>query len=288
MQPEPISTPSTDSKWQRLVDQMPRPDKEEKILQNVAEGQVEKIAAELHAGGPEAVVALVDMLAESGAGQTDSPTRHALHALVIHVGKLPGEERSRTAGALASTLNDRERPAEVKRFVTQQLQLCGSAAVAPALGQLLSDEQLSADAAMALLAIRVGAAEQFRAALPDATGAQRVAVIQALGSLKDLQSAAPLRRAAARDPDPVARLEAAWALANMGDPGSADVVLKYADEARGFDRIRATHACLLLADNLSAAGRKADAAAIYRHLRDTRVGPSEAHVRGVAERALLQ
>jgi HEAT repeat protein len=286
MQAPSVSTPSTNSKWEQLVARMPRPDPEEKILKNVEEGQVEKVAAELYAGGREAVTALVDMLTEPGGERNDSPVRHALHALVIHAGRLGDEQRRALGVTLASALGSRERSTGVRAFLVRQLQLCGGAEVAPALGKLLRDEALYPDAAMALLAVRDGAAEQFRAALPDVAGPQRVAVIQALGTLKDAESAEPLRRAAERDPDPVARLEAAWALANIGDPAAPTVVLKIADETKGFDRARATKACLLLAENLAAAGRKKEASLIYRHLQDTRADASEAYVRELAERAL--
>jgi HEAT repeat protein len=154
------------------------------------------------------------------------------------------------------------------------------------MGKLLSDDQLYQDAAMALLAIREGAAEQFRAALSDLAGPQRVAAIVSLGTLKNPDSAEALRRTAERDPDPVARQQAAWALAHIGDAGAAPLVLKLADESEGFERVRATKACLLLAENLSASGRKQDAGKIYQHLRDTRTGPEERYVREVAERAL--
>jgi HEAT repeat protein len=263
---------------------MPRPDKEDKTLMNVRHGQVESIVAEFAAGGREAVVALVDMLADPTAGQSDSPVRHALHTLVIHSGGLGDERRRATAAALASTLGDRERSADVRKFVVRQLQLCGGAEVATALGKLLRDDELSNDAAMALLAIRAGAAEQFRAALADLVGPQRVAAIVALGTLRDAESADALREAARRDPDPVARLEAAWALANVGDAASAEAVLAVADDATGFDRTRATNACLLLAENLLASGKEAQAAALYRRLLDTRKDPAEAHVRAAAER----
>jgi HEAT repeat protein len=267
---------------------MPRPDKEEKILKDVAEGQVDAVVAELTAGGHEAVVALVDMLAEPTAAQSDSPTRHALHALVIHAGGLGDEQRRAAARALASTLDDRERPLDVRQFVVRQLQLCGGPEVAPQLGKLLRDEQLCNDTAMALLAIRGGAAGQFRAALPDLVGPQRVAVIVALGTLRDSEVAPALRQAAERDPDPVARLEATCALAGIGDHASVDAVLAVADDSRGFDRTRANNACLLLAENLLAAGRKEQAVNLYRRLRDTRTDPAEAHVRAAAGRALAR
>jgi HEAT repeat protein len=176
----------------------------------------------------------------------------------------------------------------VRKFVVRQLQLCGGPEQAPALGKLLRDEPFTDDAAMALLAIRAGAAAQFRAALADLVGPQRVAVIVALGTLRDAESLDALREAARRDPDPVARLEAAWALANLGDGASADTLLAVADDATGFDRTRATDACLLLAENLLAAGRKGQAAPIYQRLRDTRTDAADAHVRSAAERGLAR
>jgi hypothetical protein len=281
-----VSMPLTSSKWEQLVARMPRPDPEEKILKNVQEGQVEQVVAELHAGGREAVVGLVDLLAEPGGGKSDSPVRHALHALVVYAGGLGDEQRRAVAASLASTLWGRERSAAVRKFVVQELRWCGGAEVAPALGKLFSEEQLYQDAAMALLAIGAGAAAQFRAALRDAAGPQRVAAIVALGTLRDGESVAELRRAVERDPDPVARLEAAWALASIGDAAAAGAVLSLADDAAGFDRARATNACLLLAENLTASGRKDDAAKIYRHLRDTRTDESEAYVRDLARRPL--
>jgi HEAT repeat protein len=286
-QTEPgVSAPSEQSKWEALVARMPRPDLEDKILKDVKEGEVEQIVAELHRGGHAAVVGLVGLLVEPGGEKNDSPARHALHALVIHAGSLGDEQRRALSAALASTLDDANRPTSARAFAVRQLQLCGGAEAAPALGKLLRDEDLYPDAAMALLAIGAGAAAQFRAALPDVTGPQRVAVIQALGALKDAESIEPLRRAAARDADPVARLSAVWALARIGDAGSVEAVLKAADESTGTDRTRAADACLVLAENLTTAGRTDAAAKIYRHLRDTRTGDAERHVRDAASRAI--
>jgi len=286
MQSAEVSTPSTPSKWAQLVAQMPRPDKEDKTLKNVREGQIEEIVGQLAAGGREAVVALVDMLIDPAAGQSDSPVRHALHALVTHAAGVGDEQRRAVAAALASTLGDRERSADVRKFVVRQLLLCGGPEAALALGRLLRDDELSNDAAMALLAIRSGAAEQFRAALADLVGPQRVAAIVALGTLRDAESVDALREAARRDPDPVARLEAAWALANLGDAASADAIFAVAEEATGFDHSRATNACLLLAENLLADGKKEQAVAIYHRLLDKRKGPADAHVRAAAERGV--
>ena len=274
-----VSTPTTSSKWRQLVARMPRPDPEDRILKNVEEGQVEKIAAELLAGGREAVAALVGMLAEPGAEGSDSPARHALHALVIHAGGQGDAQRRAVAAALASTLTDAGRPAGVRSFVVQQLELCADRAVAPALGALLADDQLYADAAMALLSIGGdGARDQFRAALGDATGPRRVAVIQALGTLRDAASADALRRTAARDPDPTARHAAAWALGNIGDPESAGLLTDALARATGHDRIEAANACLLLLENLARGGRTKEADALYERLRTLWADPADRHL----------
>jgi HEAT repeat protein len=141
---------------------------------------------------------------------------------------------------------------------------------------------LAADATTALLAIRDGAAEQFRATLPKSAGKTRVGIVQALGVLKDAESAAPLREAvnsSQRDE----REAAAWALASIGDAGSADLLLKVADAAEGFGRTAATNACLLLAENLSAAGKKAEARKIYSHLWERPSDVPEDHVKQAAQ-----
>jgi HEAT repeat protein len=150
--------------------------------------------------------------------------------------------------------------------------------------QLLADEALAEYAAQALLTIRDGAAEQFRAALPRATGRQRLPVVQALGVLRDAPSADNLKPLAT-DKDADVRRAAVWALANLGDVGSADLLLKAAD-GEGYERIEATPACLLLAENLLAAGSRKEAVRIYTHLRDTRTEPAEAYVRDAAARGL--
>ena len=84
-------------------------------------------------------------------------------------------------------------------------------------------------------------------------------------------------------PDADTRLTALWGLARIADPSQADLVIKAADMATGYERIKATQACLLLAENLAAAGRRAEATRIYRHLLDTRTGDAEQYVRQAAE-----
>jgi HEAT repeat protein len=226
---------------------------------------------------------LVGMLTEPGKGD-DSKARYALHALAVHVGGLRDEMARRAfAASLADTLKE-NRPAGVRRFVVRQLQVVGGKEVAAPLGQLLTDEEVCDEAAQALLAVRAGAAEQFRGALPRAEGKTRLAIVHALGTLRDREAAEALRKVAA-DKDRDTRLTALWALANIGDAGSADLLIK-ASGGEGYERVKATSACLLLAERLLAAGQKAEAVRIYTHLRDSRTEESEKYVKDAAERGL--
>jgi HEAT repeat protein len=242
----------------------------------------EETIAELQRGGREAVTAVVALLTSPEQGG-DSKARHALHALVTHVAaQKDPDARQALAEALNRTLG--QGPVDVQVFVVRQLQRIGDRKIAPALGKLLADDDLWQPAAQALVAIREGAAEQLRGALPAAKGKCLVAIVQSLGALRDTASAASLRKLVT-DPDREVRLAAVWALANMGDTGSPDLLLKAA-EAEGYERVKATDACLLLAERLEAGGKGKDARVIYRRLYDTRTDPSEKHIREAARRKL--
>jgi HEAT repeat protein len=171
--------------------------------------------------------------------------------------------------------------------VARQLQVVGSKDSAPALGKVLADPDLCEYAAQALLAIRAGAPEEFRKALPDLKGGPRLTVLQALGVLADAPSADAMKAAIA-DPDRDVRLAAGWGLARIGDAGSVDLVLKAADVDAGYERIKATSSALLLAEKLLSAGKKADAARIYKHLQTTRTDASETYVKEVAAEGLAK
>jgi HEAT repeat protein len=173
----------------------------------------------------------------------------------------------------------------VQAYLLQELQTAGGKEVAEPLGKLLTDDELSDWAARALVSIGDGAVEQFRAALLQAKGKSRLTVIQNLGVLCDAKSADAMR-AALKDTDREIRIVAARGLAKIGDASAADLLLKAADGPQGWERIQMTKFCLVLAENLTAAGRKSDAAKIYTQLRDTRKDPSEKYVCEAAARGL--
>ena len=165
-----------------LVDQMPDPDGKDMYTENIDKEVIEKAIAEICEGGRENMVGLIEMLGAPGSEQDVKP-RYALRCLANHVLAVKDQQaRKELSDALATALLS-DRSNHVKRFLCQELQWAGGEEAVPALGMLLLDDELVEPATMALLAIRQGAAEQFRAALPNAQGKCRINVIQALGDV---------------------------------------------------------------------------------------------------------
>lgn len=264
-----------------LVDKIPPLDKGGTFTAPPWEEAIAIFDAVLKADG---VAAVVDLLKPVDDGQ-DYKARYVLHGLAHYLGR-PGKEEARVkfSTALALQLSS-ERPAAVRGYLARQLQVVGGREALPALGKALVDPELCEYAAQALLAIGDGAAAEFRKAYPALKGPARLTVLQAFGVLKDVEALDALR-AAAKEPE--TRLVAVWGLANIGDADAVDLVLKAADVEAGHDRIKGTSFAFLLADRLLAAGRKAEAAKIWRHLESTRTDPSEEYVRELAVEALTR
>jgi hypothetical protein len=265
----------------KLVDDLPKPDGAGMYCDNPNKEKIETAVAAIQKGGRESYIGLIDMLLPQGQG--DGKAHYALHCVGNYTLIIKDENaRKEFSQALADQLGS-DRTKEVKAYLCQELQWAGHGEAAPALGKLLNDQDLSAAAAMALVGIRDGAAEQLRAALPNAQGICRLNIVQALGAVGDTQSVAALRQALT-DTDREVRLAAGWGLSRMGDAGSAEALMKAADAEPGWERIQATKHCLVLAEKL-AASNNAGANAIYDYLRRTRTDPSEAYIVAAVEGA---
>jgi len=270
-------------KLKELVAKFPTPAAKDGKLAEVDKDATDAALAELLKGGKDAVVGLVGMLVPTEKGG-DTQVRHALHALVIHVGGRKGDEKRMVAEALASTLAG-DHHADVKLFVLRQIQLVGGKEVVPAIGKVLTDDALAETAVQTLLAIKDGAGAPLRAALSSAKGQRVIVIVQALGTLKDVEAAPALRKLLASDDSDVRRV-AGCALASIGDAECAKLLLKQSTMAEGYERLKLTQACFVLAENLVAAGKKKEAAAIYQHLSDTRREAVEKHFKDAADRGL--
>lgn len=271
-------------KLKALVDQMPNPDGRGMYTENIDKEKIEKTVAEIHRGGRENVLGLIEMLGEPGSAENVKP-HYALRCLGNHTLIIKDENaRRQFAETLASQLGG-ELSTYNKAFLCQELQWAGRREVVGALGKLLTDEELCDPAAMALAAIGDGAADELRRAVPGAKGRCRLAVIDALAALADPGSASAFKEAL-KDPDREVRLAAGSGLARIGDPGSVDLLIQAANVGPGWERVQQTKHCMVLAEKLAAAGRGSEAGKIYSHLRSTRTDPSERYIRDAAEKAL--
>jgi hypothetical protein len=271
-------------KLKALVDQMPNPDDGGMYRENIDKEKIEKAAAEIAKGGRQNMLGLIEMLGEPGSEENVKP-HYALHCVVNHT-LVAGDKNGQKelCQAMASQLSG-DLSTYNKAYLCQELQWAGGREVTPALGSLLTDEELCNPAAMALAAIKDGAAEQFRGALPRAKGACRLAIVDGLAALGDKQSAGVLKDAL-KDSDREVRIAAGAGLAKLGDAGSADVLLKAVPSESGWERIQAIKNCLVLAEKLMAAGNKSEAGKLYKALQGMCSDPTEKYLREAIEKAL--
>jgi hypothetical protein len=270
----------------KLVDQMPDPDGRNMYCENIDKQKIDKAVAEIAKGGAASVAGLIEMLGEPGSAEDVKP-HYALHCVINHALVAKNEDlRKAFCEAVAAQVTN-ERLSEYHRaYLCQELQWAGRDEACPALGKVLLNDDLTEPAAMALAAIGgERAASALRAAAGTAAGKCRLSVLHALAALADAKSAG-LFRAALADADREVRLAAGSGLARAGADSEVDALLKAADCDAGWERIQQTKHCMLLAEKLVKAGKKAEAARIYRHLRDTRKDPSEQYIRTAAESAL--
>ena len=277
-------------KLKKLVDKMPGADggkagkrRSKGTLTGPKWSDITPVFDEILKGGSENIVGIVSMLAPTDEGK-DIKARYTLHALLTYA-CTPGKDKERAcvAGAIASQLAGQSK--DNKAFLMRELQLCADAKTAPELGKYLCTEDLSTSAAYALTAIGAEALPQFRAALPKAKGACLLDVVQALGVLGDTESVKGLCGAAGSD-DREIRLTAVQGLANIGDAGGVDAVIKASNAKGVWERDQTANACLNLADKLAAAVKKDDADKIYKHLQKTRTDANEKLVADIAATAL--
>ena len=249
----------------------------------------DKICDQILSGGRECLVELIGTIRHTGDPEFKNyKAEYLAHCLVLFVGR-PGKESQRrllmnvfAEQAINEILNK-----AVRGFLVRELQWIGDKSIAPQLSALLQDDELCAFTVSMLSTIGTDDSEVMRNAVTKAKGKNRLLLIQNLAALKD-PKAVDLLRQAADDEDRDIRLSALWGLANLVDASSVDRLLKAADTDVNYERIKNTQACLLLAENLSTAGKNGEAAKIYTHLRDTRKDKSEKYIRDLADKALAK
>lgn len=204
--------------------------------------------------------------------------------LLLAVGAVAAETAGDPTPQLMATLQSQASLFEKAR-ACQRLGEVGDRTAVPALAALLADPHLSAYARSGLEGIAgPEAAEALRAAVGRLTGSLRAGAIDSLGVLRD-PGAVPILRALAADASSGAAREALFALGRIAsDQAIAEIRAAMARET-GELRTDAASACLLAAERLLAAGRKAEAAQLYDTVLRTQASP--AHTAGAVRGAIL-
>lgn len=266
---------------QPILDAFPLPDKRG-ILSNIDKDATEQAIEKIIANPAEAAKALADKLKDPGTEGSDVQARHAMHATAIRIPKADRKARKTYSEALAATLADK-RPDRVKGFIIRQLQVCGGKEAAPAIGKFLTVGGLADDAAQALLAIKEGAAEEFRSALTKSAGdtTLRQNSLHGLAQLADKVSTKAFLKALS-DKDGDCRLLGLWGLVQVADPATLQDFLHTEQKESGSARNKTAHLALRFAEKLPKKG----AAKVYKHLKATRKDPTEKHIVALADAAL--
>ena len=232
--------------------------------------------------GAAGIQEVCNMLVAPGSGD-DANARFALSGLAKYVSR-PGAEAERTmvAGALIEALATAAEP-EVKAFLVRQLQVAGKDESVAPLSGYLADDLLCEPATQALLAIGTPEATTALAtALPSAQGKNRATIVKALGELRCVAAVGEIAKSATAE-DTDTRHTALWALANIGDPASGEILSKATETASPYERAKALSWRLLYARRLSEAGKNAECEAVCRQLLEA----PEANVQSAALHTLV-
>ena len=250
--------------------------------------EAEKLVAAVLSGGREAIIKLAEMIRDAnGSGEKNFKPGYLLHAIALRVGdKGRDKERQVFTAAIASLLGGTNPPG-AQEYLLRELQCAGGPEVVKTLGDLLEKPGLWEHALSALVAIETGAGVPLRKALAGAKGRRRLAILQALGSLRDKASTATLA-AATEDKDENTRLAASWGLARIATPDCVQPVIKAAEKAKSWEKIQANKAALLLAENLRSSGNKDEARETCNLLINANQEEDDRYVRDVAERIIAE
>jgi HEAT repeat protein len=258
-----------------LVNKAPDADRDGKYTGPSRE-DAEVLYKEVLKDGADGVCALAKLLSDAGDG-SDYKARYAVHGLCIYVGQ-EGKEKERKAVGDGLMTSLKGAPPDIATFLIGELHYLVERRAVPVLAEYLTDAKLYEPAVRALVTIREGAAEPIRKALAKAQGRNKLALIQALGRLRDVESCkAIVPSLSAGDSDE--RTTAAEALAAIGCVDAIGPVLQHWDKAKGFESTRAADACFRLAANLVAANKNEDAGRIYDHVWKSLADRNEPHLR---------
>lgn len=177
---------------------------------------------------------------------------------------------------------------ENKSFLMSQLALVGKDDVIPALQVYLINPELADPAARVLVKVNSPASKKaLLNALATANGAARLSVIAALGDSRSKEAANTIKAFATENDNNLVKMSL-YALANIADPSSEQIMLTAAEKSGyKFESTNATAATLLYAEMLLKDGNKVLASKIAKQLIEKAVAADQIHVRTSALKVLV-
>ncbi len=237
----------------------------------------DQAADDLIALGFDGILSVCSLLSPPGE-KDDSRIRYALHGVTMRVNRT-GQEAPRAlfSRVLLKALQNTPHK-EVKAFLIRQIQLIsGDEAVTP-LAIYLRDPRLCDPATQALTAIGTDkAAAALLAALASAAGQQRVILVRALGELRSKAAVSKIL-AYANAQETELRTVSLFALANIGDPASEEVLIHSLVLSSAFERSQAPARLLRFARRLGEAGYKSKTVRLCRLLINNYTNPQESQI----------
>lgn len=252
-QEEPESTTSKNVQEEviRLIRNMPAEENQEEIWVN----------EQLVGLGADAVHVLSGMLVDPAVG-SDLQARYALSSLANYAARPGASSEKRVFESAMLSEIQKDHSQEVKSFLMEQLRLVASDRSVPVLENYLTHDNLSNDALKVLLTIDSPlVASSIRQTVPASDGPQKIALIKALGELKDSDSVEMIQDYAGSDDWPVVRTSL-FALSNIGEPGASLLYEQSIEESNGFRRSEIISFYLDYAEALQANGYVSESEAI--------------------------
>ncbi len=213
-----------------------------------------ELMQEMAAFGEEELVSIAGMLASPGQGD-DSRVRFAMNGFSHYVMQEGmGDKRKVCIGAWCKAL-DQAKDNEIKAFLISQLQIMGTNEAVLCLAGYLNDARLCDPAARALVTISSSdAGAALLKAMENASDAQLLSLVQALGDIRNENAADALSKLA-NSQDPSAKKTALYALGNIGSERSGEILYQEARRSGyRFDPSNATAAYLLWLDRTGEKG----------------------------------
>jgi HEAT repeat protein len=268
---------SLQSKIENLLAELPTEDEEEfRTRMN-----------ELASMGEKGLVKMTDMLSPPNEGD-NSKLEYALGGFAYFVSHPAREDlRQMTVKAFCQALENVSND-ENKAFLIRQFEMVGKNDAVPCLQVYLNDERFCAPVAKALINIGTPeASESLLKALRSSDGSCRLSMVQALGDLK-FRKALKVINPLVNEEDPKLQKLSLYALANIADPASQNVLAKEAEKDDfTFGKENATAAYLLYAKRLVENGQQHQAENIAKSLLE-RNADHQVHTRTAALKLLTQ